>query len=84
MIQPHKHSNINNIHMSNRDGICNLFNKLNRSFMGKLKIINNHFNNFQVHVATDRGSVGHFQGSLASKSMKIIDFFNLPLMVVQT
>ena len=45
------------------------------SYMGKLKITNNYFNNFQVHVATDRGSMDHFRGSLASKSMKITDFY---------
>ena len=44
------------------------------SFIGKLKIIDNHFNNFQVHEPTNRGSMGNFWGLLASNSMKIIGF----------
>ena len=48
------------------------------SILGKLKITNNHFNNFQVRVATNRGSRGHFRGQLASKSMKTMGFINLP------
>ena len=47
---------------------------MTKSFMGKIEIIDNDIKSLKIVKATVKGSVVHFSGSFASKSMKIVGF----------